>query len=142
MFSHIFTGVRDFDAAFGFYAAIADELGLVLRFKQADQGWAGWQMPQGGRPLFVIGRPHDGAPHNPGNGQMVAFLAADRATVRRVHQRALALGGRDEGGPGLRPHYHPDYFGAYFRDTEGNKVCVACHSPEPEPEPEPDGAST
>lgn len=130
MFSHIFTGVRDFGAAFTFYAGIAGELGLVLRFQRPDEGWAGWQQASGGRPLFVIGRPYDGQPHQPGNGQMVAFLAADRATVRRVHARALALGGKSEGEPGLRPHYHPDYYGAYFRDTEGNKVCVACHAAE------------
>jgi catechol 2,3-dioxygenase-like lactoylglutathione lyase family enzyme len=130
MFSHIFTGVKDFASAFNFYSSIAEELGLVLRFKDSSKDWAGWQMPAGGRPLFVIGRPFDGNPHVAGNGQMVAFLATDRETVRRVYAKALALGGTSEGPPELRAHYHPDYYGAYFRDTEGNKVCVACHTPE------------
>ncbi|GCL63006.1 VOC family protein [Pseudaquabacterium pictum] len=130
MFSHLFTGVHDFARAFAFYDAVTGALGLQLRFNQPDHGWAGWQQPGGGRPLFVIGRPYDGEPHHPGNGQMVAFLAPTRAVVRQVHAAALQHGGSCEGPPGLRPHYHPDYYGAYFRDTEGNKVCVACHGPE------------
>lgn len=130
MFSHIYTGVKDFDTAFAFYAAITEELGLTLRFHDAAAAWAGWQMPEGGRPLFVIGRPFDGTPHVAGNGQMVAFLAETREMVRRVYARAIAQGGLSEGLPGLRAHYHPHYYGAYFRDTEGNKVCVACHRAE------------
>lgn len=62
---------------------------------------------------------------------MVAFMAQDRATVRIAHAVALENGGADEGAPGLRPEYHPHYFGAYFRDLDGNKLCVACHQAEP-----------
>ena len=130
MFSHLYTGVSNFNRAFGFYDAVARALGLELRFRQADEGWAGWQLPGGGRPLFIIGQPFDGDPHHPGNGQMVAFLAPSRAAVRQVHATALQHGGSCEGPPGLRPHYHATYYGAYFRDTEGNKVGVACHGAE------------
>ena len=130
MFSHIFTGVTDFKRAFAFYEPLCQELGLELRFAKPDEGWAGWQMPSGGRPLFVIGIPFDKQRHEPGNGQMVAFLAASREMVRRTYAKALACGGISEGEPGLRPRYHAHYYGAYFRDTEGNKVCVACHLPE------------
>ena len=130
MFSHVFTGVNNFELAFSFYSAIAEELGLVLRFKEPDESWAGWQLPEGGRPLFIIGKPFDGNPHNTGNGQMVAFLASTREIVRRVYELALTQGGTSEGPPGLRRQYHPSYYGAYFRDTEGNKVCIACHSAE------------
>ena len=56
-----------------------------------------------------------------------ALLAADRATVDAVHALALQHGGRCEGPPGLRPEYHASYYGAYFRDPEGNKLCVCCH---------------
>ncbi len=133
MFSHIFVGVKDFKRAFAFYDAITKELGLALRFSNPENGWAGWQMAGGGRPLFVIGLPFDGNPHAAGNGQMVAFLANTREMVRRVHKTALANGASCDGPPGLRTHYHPDYYGAYFRDTEGNKVCIACHTAEPEP---------
>ena len=130
MLSHIHTGVTDFDRAFTFYDVVLKELGLLLRFKEADNAWAGWQTPDVGRPLFLIGKPFDKAAHQVGNGQMVAFLAASRAQVQRVYETALANGGTDEGTPGIRPHYHANYYGAYFRDTEGNKVCVACHEAE------------
>ena len=63
---------------------------------------------------------------------MVAFLAASRGTVRAVYDIALANGGTSEGEPGLRPEYHADYYGAYFRDQDGNKLCVACHVAEVE----------
>lgn len=79
--------------------------------------------------LFLIGTPYDERPHEAGNGQMVEFLARDRATVDEAHAVAIANGGTSEGPPGLRPEYHENYYGAYFRDTEGNKLCVACHSP-------------
>jgi len=58
---------------------------------------------------------------------MVAFLAKDRQTVVAAYEAAMRHGGTSEGGPGLRPEYHEKYYGAYFRDTEGNKVCVATH---------------
>jgi lactoylglutathione lyase len=58
---------------------------------------------------------------------MTALLAPDRATVDRCHRLALANGGVDEGAPGLRPEYHVNYWGAYFRDPDGNKLCVVCH---------------
>jgi catechol 2,3-dioxygenase-like lactoylglutathione lyase family enzyme len=128
MFSHVFVGVSDFQRAHAFYAPLMEALGLRQRFRDAEQGWAAWQPQAGGRPLFVIGLPYDGAPHAPGNGQMTAFQAADCATVDRVHEAALAAGGSDEGAPGLRPHYHAQYYGAYFRDLDGNKLCVVCHA--------------
>ncbi len=58
-------------------------------------------------------------------------MASDRATVDRCHAAARAHGGQSEGSPGLRPHYHANYYGAYFRDPAGNKLCVCCHKPEP-----------
>jgi catechol 2,3-dioxygenase-like lactoylglutathione lyase family enzyme len=64
-------------------------------------------------------------------GGSACLQAADRATVRKVHKVALSYGGSCEGRPELRPHYHANYCGAYFRDPDGNKLCVACHDPEP-----------
>lgn len=132
MFSHIMVGVSDFDRALAFYDALMAELGLTPRFRDRGKPWAGWQSTPGPRPLFVIGRPYDGDAPSPGNGQMVSFLAADRDTVRRAHAAALAHGGRCEGPPGPRPHYHAHYYGAYFRDPDGNKLSVACHQPPPD----------
>ncbi len=130
MFSHAFVGVSDFERAYAFYTPLMDCLGIGLRFCEPEAPWAGWHSADRARPLFVIGKPHNGQPHEPGNGQMLAFLAANRALVRAAHAAALQHGGMCEGPPGVRPHYHADYYGAYFRDTEGNKICVACHTPE------------
>lgn len=130
MLSHVFVGVADFERALGFYVPLLQSLGLAQRFVDRSRPWAGWQGPHRGRPLFLIGAPFDGRPHAAGNGQMVALLADTREAVRRAHAVALAHGGADEGVPGLRPHYHPHYYGTYFRDTEGNKLCVVCHAAE------------
>lgn len=127
MFSHVFLGVTDFQRALAFYRALMAVLGVPERFCAPERPWAGWQSQPGPRPLFLIGRPYDGQPHEVGNGQMVAFVAVDRAIVDRAYAVALAHGGTTEGAPGLRPEYHANYYGAYFRDTEGNKLCVACH---------------
>ena len=127
MFSHVFVGVNNFERALSFYQPLMDVLGVEQRFCEFDRPWAGWQSNPHPRPLFLIGRPYDGQPHVAGNGQMVAFLAATHEIVDRAHAVALANGGRCEGAPGLRPEYHKQYYGAYFRDPEGNKISVACH---------------
>lgn len=127
MFSHVFIGVNDFERAIGFYEPLMACLGIRLRFCDRDRPWAGWQSSPSPRPLFLIGRPYDECPHDPGNGQMIAFAAASREIVDRAHALALVNGGRCEGAPGLRPQYHENYYGAYFRDPDGNKLCVVCH---------------
>ena len=128
MFSHVFIGVSDFARALRFYRALMAVLEVPERFCEPQRPWAGWQSTPGPRPLLLIGTPFDGQPHVPGNGQMTAFMAERRERVDRAYAVALAQGGRCEGPPGLRPEYHADYYGAYFRDTEGNKLCVACHT--------------
>ena len=127
MISHVFIGITDFAPALAFYSALMDALGLQRKFADEQQCWAGWMAPDKPRPLFVIGRPFDGAAHQAGNGQMTALLAASRALVDQAYAAALAHGGSCEGPPGLRPHYHPNYYGAYMRDPDGNKLCVCCH---------------
>jgi catechol 2,3-dioxygenase-like lactoylglutathione lyase family enzyme len=128
MFSHIFVGVSDFQRALAFYRAVLPRLGLEERFCEESRPWAGWQSAGSQRPLFLFGKPYGGGAHEPGNGQMAAFLAPRRAVVDDVYSVALSHGGNSEGAPGLRPEYTPTYYGAYFKDTEGNKICVACHS--------------
>lgn len=130
MFSHIFVGVSDFDRAMAFYEPVMHALGIQHRFCDPVRPWAGWQSQPEPRPLFLIGRPYNKAPHDAGNGQMVAFLAKSRAQVDQVYSVALANGGAAEGAPGLRPEYHEHYYGAYFRDPDGNKLCVVCHEAE------------
>ena len=131
MLSHVYIGVTDFERAFGFYSAVLTHLGVELRFREPEKPWAGWQAPGKPRPLLLIGRPYNGEPMTVGNGAMTALLAPSRPAVDRAYAAALAHGGRCEGEPGLRPHYHADYYGAYFRDPDGNKICVCCHDPVP-----------
>lgn len=129
MFSHVFVSVSDFDRALDFYGAVMNSLGIAPRFCDRTKPWAGWHSAGGTRPYFVICQPFNGQPHEPGNGQMVALTAVDRATVHAAYDKALAHGGTCDGPPGLRPQYHADYYGAYVRDPDGNKLCVVCHAP-------------
>ena len=101
MISHVHVGVDDFERAFAFYSAVLPELGLELKFKEPENGWAGWMTPGVARPLFLVGLPFNRQPASPGNGQMIALMAPDRAVVDRCHAVALAHGGSSEGAPGL-----------------------------------------
>lgn len=129
MFSHIHVGITDFKRALAFYNPLMAALGIQPRFCDPERPWAGWQSSPDPRPLFIIGKPFDQQAHQRGNGQMVAFLAGSRDAVDQAYAAALANGGTSEGPPGLRPEYHQHYYGAYFRDPDGNKLCVACHLP-------------
>lgn len=128
MFLHIFIGVKDFDRAFAFYTTLMGILGNTLRFCDQNRPWAGWQSQSEARPLFLIGAPYDGKAHEAGNGQMVAFAVANREGVDSAYRHALKNGGTSDGSPGLRPEYHEHYYAAYFKDPEGNKLCVVCHN--------------
>lgn len=131
MLSHVTLGTNDFSRSMAFYRPLLALLGLHERFCDERRPWAAWETAPGVRPLFIVGRPYDGEPASAGNGQMLALLAGSRACVDAAHALALQLGGRDEGAPGLRPEYHADFYGAYFRDPDGNKLCVVCHAPLP-----------
>jgi catechol 2,3-dioxygenase-like lactoylglutathione lyase family enzyme len=131
MFSHIFVSVADFDRALRFYQPVMAALGRELRWSDPSRPWAGWHSEGGKRPYFVICKPYDGRPHAAGNGQMIAVAASSRDDVRRAYEAALSNGGSPEGAPGPRPEYHANYYGAYFRDPDGNKFCVACHEAAP-----------
>ncbi|MDR3506988.1 MAG: VOC family protein [Caulobacteraceae bacterium] len=130
MLSHVHLGVSDFPRDLAFYERLLPILGLELKFNDPQKPWAGWMRPGVARPLFLIGVPFDRQPTTPGNGQMVALLAPSRQAVDQCHAEALAAGGTDEGAPGLRPEYHPNFYGAYFRDPAGNKLCVCHHDPQ------------
>ena len=127
MFSHIVVGVTNFERALKFYVPIMDALEIRNRFIDEDKSWAAWESSIEPRPLFIIKHPYNQKIHESGNGQMVAFMAKSRKTVDEVYQLALDLGGISEGIPQLRPEYHQDYYGAYFRDLDGNKLCIVCH---------------
>ncbi len=123
MFSHITIGTNDLERARRFYDPVMATLGLAAPFALPGTLIFGSMT---GPKLFVV-TPFDGNPASTGNGTHAAFIAADRAAVDAFHQAALAHGGSDEGAPGLRPHYHPHYYGAYVRDPDGNKLQAVCH---------------
>lgn len=123
MFSHVTLGTNDFAKAEKFWDAVMGVLGHPVMFKAS--GTAAYGTPTG--PKVFIVPPFDGKAAQPGNGVHVAFLVADRATVDAFHKAAMVHGGTDEGAPGPRPHYHPNYYGAYVRDPDGNKIQAVCH---------------
>lgn len=125
MFTHIILGARDLPRLTAFYDAVLAPLGLVREELEDDGGPPGsmWVMPGRRWPQFFVQLPYNGLPASWGNGTQVSFAAPSRAAVDAAWQALLAAGGRDEGAPGLRPRYAPDYYGAYGRDPEGNKLC-------------------
>ncbi|KAB2899170.1 MAG: VOC family protein [Burkholderiaceae bacterium] len=127
MFSHVTVGARDLERAGLFYDAVLTPLGLRRRVVKSDGGppalcWVGGPTPL---PRFYVYIPYDGAPATVGNGSMVAFLAPSQDAVKTAYADGLEHGGRDDGAPGLRPHYGDGYFGAYLRDPDGNKIHIA-----------------
>ncbi|WAH56876.1 VOC family protein [Pseudomonas silvicola] len=125
MYSHIQVGARDLPRMVAFYDAVLAELGLERMVDGEDDGppGAGWQQPGRQWPQFFVQQPFNGLPATWGNGVQVSFAAASAAQVDAAWATALAMGALDEGEPGLRPQYSADYYGAYCRDPEGNKLC-------------------
>lgn len=123
MFSHVTLGTNDYAKAEKFYDAVMAVLGHPVLFKAS--GMAAYGTPTG--PKVFIVPPFDGNPARSGNGVHVAFLVQERAKVDAFHAAALAHGGTDEGAPGPRPQYHANYYGAYVRDPDGNKLQAVCH---------------
>ena len=117
---HIGFAVSDFARARAFYLVALAPLGIVA----VDEGenWA--MIGRDGEPRFWFG-----AIGTPPGSIHLAFSAADRAQVQAFHAAALAAGARDNGGPGLRPQYHPDYYGAFVIDPEGHNIEAVCHLP-------------
>lgn len=130
MYSHVTLGTNDIRRAVAFYDPLLAGLSLARQESDLAKGYAGYAAAPEVTPQFWVTSPLDRNPASFGNGVTIAFEAADRATVDRFHATALAHGGTDEGAPGLRPHYHADYYGAYLRDPDGNKLCCVCHRPQ------------
>jgi len=124
MFSHVTIGSNDMGRAKPFYDALLQPLGLVRHMDYPNAVGYG---PAGGRPQLWILSPLDKKSASVGNGITIGLEAASRGAVDDAHKAALAVGGTDEGAPGIRARYHPHYYGAYLRDPDGNKICVVCH---------------
>jgi catechol 2,3-dioxygenase-like lactoylglutathione lyase family enzyme len=132
MLSYVYLGTNNLERAIPFYNAILAPLGLQ-RCTTGDPEWdrvsAGWGTYEddGIRELALwVGKPFDHQAASVGNGTMVAFRARSWKEVDEFHAAALAHGGRSEGAPGLRPHYSRDFYAAYIRDLDGNKIAAVC----------------
>lgn len=125
MYSHVMVGANDVDALVAFYDAVLGTLGLARTPRQRTDSPAGFIWSRRGCrwPQFAVRSPFDGGPATPGNGVQISFAAPSRQHVVAAWQIAIDHGGADEGGPGLRPQYNDDFFAAYCRDPEGNKLC-------------------
>ena len=120
---YIMIGTNDLARARAFYDAVFPAIGGTLdadyppftccyRFRNDTRAW--------------IALPHDKNAAAPGNGSMPGFRCADPAEVDAAHAAALAQGGTNEGDPGPRPQYGPEFYGAYARDPDGNKLSFIC----------------
>jgi len=121
MLDHVSIHVRDYAKSKAFYTDALRPLGyeLIMEF----EGKAGGFGAQG-KPDFWMREGETAAPIH------IAFASPDRATVDAFHSAALAAGGTDNGAPGLRPHYHEQYYGGFVHDPDGNNVEAVCHRPE------------
>ncbi|MPZ32912.1 MAG: VOC family protein [Rhodospirillales bacterium] len=126
MFSHVTVGSNDINKAKAFYDGVSKALGLE---RLADHPSSIAYGRAGGRPQLWILNPADKKAATVGNGITIGLEASDRPSVDAAYKAGVSAGGKDEGAPGLRKHYHPNYYGAYLRDPDGNKVCVVCHKP-------------
>lgn len=135
MIDHVSLIVRDIEASQAFYDAAFAPLGVevVYRVSAEESGSVAYmgygpaadgRDVQAGKPSFWIA----------GGGEIVgpmhiAFVARTRAAVDAFHAAALAAGGTDNGPPGVRPHYHPNYYGAFVLDPDGRNIEAVCHAP-------------
>jgi catechol 2,3-dioxygenase-like lactoylglutathione lyase family enzyme len=117
-------GTRDLPRARVFYDALAQILGAARAFDMDNL--TAYRGPEGA--LFVVGMPLEGEA-SVGNGTQVVFGAPDRAAVDAAHAKALELGGKCEGAPGLRGPEEMGFYAAYFRDLDGNKILVSHGGP-------------
>jgi catechol 2,3-dioxygenase-like lactoylglutathione lyase family enzyme len=122
MFDHIGFRVRDLEASRKFYLMALGPLGVGL----AMEGPYGVGLGRGGKPSLWLSQ---GEP--PVSPLHIAFTAKNRAEVDAFHAAALAAGAKDNGAPGLRPHYHPNYYGAFAIDPDGHNIEAVCHSAAP-----------
>jgi catechol 2,3-dioxygenase-like lactoylglutathione lyase family enzyme len=124
MIGYVTLGTNDLERARGFYDALLGELGATRKMQFPETGFTLYGT--GSRaPGLAVTRPYDGGPATVGNGNMTALAMPSREMVDRMHAKALELGGSDEGAPGLRTPEGPSaFYGAYFRDLDGNKLCV------------------
>ena len=129
MLDHVGFAVADAERSRRFYQQALAPLGITLIMSvtpdQTEAGGTAHGFGSEGKPYFWIGDNE-----RVGEGTHIAFTAESRAKVDEFYQAALAAGGRDNGTPGLRPQYHPNYYGAFVFDPDGANIEAVCHRPE------------
>jgi catechol 2,3-dioxygenase-like lactoylglutathione lyase family enzyme len=121
MIGYVTLGTNELPRAKAFYDALLGEIGIRRLMEFGDRGYA-WGVAMD-KPALGIMQPYDGKAATAGNGTMVAIAVDSRDKVDRVHAKALALGGKDEGAVGPRGE---GFYAGYFRDLDGNKLNVFC----------------
>ncbi|OLE22408.1 MAG: glyoxalase [Catenulispora sp. 13_1_20CM_3_70_7] len=121
MIDHVTANVGDLEQAKRFYERALEPLGYSLRME--FPGAAGFGAGEGIPDFWIGSSPERGATH-------VAFSASARAAVDAFYEAAVAAGGKDNGAPGVRPHYHESYYAAFVHDPYGNNLEAVCHQPE------------
>ena len=120
MIDHVTANVGDFEQAKHFYERALAPLGYSLQVE--FEGAVGFGTGEGVPDFWIGSSPERGAAH-------VAFSAKDRAAVDAFFEAAIAAGAKDNGAPGLRPHYHESYYAAFVHDADGNNIEAVCHRP-------------
>jgi catechol 2,3-dioxygenase-like lactoylglutathione lyase family enzyme len=122
VFDHVSLNVRDFAASREFYTRALEPLGINERIAFEEWNSCGFGVFEKPQDFWITQREPFGT------GIHVAFAADDRATVDAFHAAALDAGGTDNGAPGIRDHYHSNYYGAFVLDPDGNNVEAVCHN--------------
>jgi len=129
MLDHVGFAVADAERSRRFYEGALAPLGIGLIMsvtpEQTESGGTAHGFGSDGKPYFWVGDNE-----RVGEATHVAFAVETRAKVDAFHAAALAAGGRDNGAPGLRPHYHPNYYAAFVHDPDGSNIEAVCHRPE------------
>lgn len=131
MIDHITFGVRNFERSVAFYDRAFAPLGVSRLYTVPPEHTDGVKVTGYGdtHPWFWI------AEEDATAGKLhIALLAKDRASVDAFYREAISAGGVDNGAPGLRAHYHPDYYGAFVLDPDGHNIEAVCHEPGPSSE--------
>jgi len=129
MLDHVGFAVSDAERSRRFYETALVPLGITLIMtvgpEHTESGGTAHGFGSDGKPYFWFGDKEC-----VGEGSHIAFAAGTRREVDAFYESALAAGGRDNGAPGLRPQYHPDYYGAFVFDPDGMNIEAMCHKPE------------
>jgi predicted lactoylglutathione lyase len=126
MIGYAMLGSNDIEAAAAFYDALLAVVGIgrLMQFPRGPAYGIAWD-----KPLLAITTPLDGAAATVGNGSMIALVLDARDKVDALHGKAVELGAMSEGAPGLRGPAEQNFYAAYFRDLDGNKLCAFCTQP-------------